>query len=63
MFMEKVVMQASPRNFILVDQSKMVTKLGEKVSRFRWKCCPWRLRVVERRVGHGRASKSTLRWQ
>jgi len=30
MFMEKIVMHASPRNFILVDQSKLVTKLGEK---------------------------------
>jgi ribose 5-phosphate isomerase A len=30
MFMEKIVMHASPRNFILVDQSKLVTRLGEK---------------------------------
>jgi ribose 5-phosphate isomerase A len=30
MFMEKVLMHSSPRNFILVDPSKLVTKLGEK---------------------------------
>ena len=30
MFMEKVLMHSSPRNFILVDPSKRVTKLGEK---------------------------------
>jgi ribose 5-phosphate isomerase A len=30
MFMEKVLMWASPRNFILVDPSKLVSKLGSK---------------------------------
>ncbi|HEX4133917.1 MAG TPA: ribose 5-phosphate isomerase A [Bryobacteraceae bacterium] len=30
MFMEKIVMHASPRNFILVDESKLVTRLGAK---------------------------------
>jgi ribose 5-phosphate isomerase A len=30
MFMEKVLMWASPRNFILVDPSKLVSKLGTK---------------------------------
>jgi len=30
MFLEKLVMRASTRNFILVDSSKLVTKLGEK---------------------------------
>lgn len=30
MFLEKVVMRASPRNYILVDQSKIVARLGEK---------------------------------
>lgn len=30
MFLEKVVFQASPKNFILADQSKMVSRLGEK---------------------------------
>lgn len=30
MFMEKVLMHASPRNFILVDPSKLVPKLGTK---------------------------------
>lgn len=30
MFMEKVMMHASPKNFILVDRSKLVPKLGAK---------------------------------
>ena len=30
MFLEKVVFQASPKNFVLADQSKMVSRLGEK---------------------------------
>ncbi|HTA45417.1 MAG TPA: ribose 5-phosphate isomerase A [Bryobacteraceae bacterium] len=30
MFMEKVMMHAAPKNFILVDQSKLVPKLGAK---------------------------------
>jgi ribose 5-phosphate isomerase A len=30
MFLEKVVFRASPKNFVLADQSKMVSRLGEK---------------------------------
>lgn len=30
MFMEKIMMHAAPKNFILVDQSKLVPKLGAK---------------------------------
>jgi ribose 5-phosphate isomerase A len=30
MFMEKIMMHASPKNFILVDRSKLVDRLGEK---------------------------------
>jgi ribose 5-phosphate isomerase A len=49
MFMEKVVMQASPRNFILVDQSKMVERLGEKFA-IPVEVLPVALRVVEREL-------------
>jgi len=30
MFMEKILIDASPKSFILVDRSKLVTRLGEK---------------------------------
>jgi ribose 5-phosphate isomerase A len=46
MFMEKVVMQASLKNFILVDQSKMVARLGEKFA-VPVEVLPLALRVVE----------------
>jgi ribose 5-phosphate isomerase A len=49
MFMEKVVMHASPRNFILVDQSKLVTKLGEKFP-IPVEVLPITLRFVEREL-------------
>src|SRR5580658_8283960 len=49
MFMEKVVMQASPRNFILVDQSKLVTRLGGKFP-IPVEVLPIALRVVEREL-------------
>jgi ribose 5-phosphate isomerase A len=49
MFMEKVVMHASPRNFILVDQSKLVTRLGEKFP-IPVEVLPIAMRVVEREL-------------
>jgi ribose 5-phosphate isomerase A len=30
MYQEKLLMHSSPKNYILVDQSKLVTELGEK---------------------------------
>ncbi len=49
MFMEKVVMHASPRNFILVDQSKLVTKLGGKFP-IPVEVLPIALRLVEKEL-------------
>jgi ribose 5-phosphate isomerase A len=49
MFMEKVVMHASPRNFILVDQSKLVTKLGGKFP-VPVEVLPIALRLVEKEL-------------
>jgi ribose 5-phosphate isomerase A len=49
MFMEKVVMHASPRNFILVDQSKLVTQLGGKFP-IPVEVLPVAMRVVEREL-------------
>jgi ribose 5-phosphate isomerase A len=49
MFMEKVVMQASPKNFILVDQSKLVPRLGAKFP-VPVEVLPIALRVVEREL-------------
>jgi ribose 5-phosphate isomerase A len=49
MFMEKVVMHASPCNFILVDQSKLVTRLGGKFP-IPVEVLPIALRVVEREL-------------
>jgi ribose 5-phosphate isomerase A len=49
MFMEKVVMHASPRNFILVDQSKLVARLGEKFP-IPVEVLPITLRLVEREL-------------
>ena len=49
MFMEKVVMHASPCNFILVDRSKLVTRLGEKFP-IPVEVLPIALRVVEREL-------------
>ena len=46
MFMEKVMMHASPRNFILVDSSKLVPKLGAKFP-IPVEILPIALRVVE----------------
>jgi ribose 5-phosphate isomerase A len=60
MFMEKIVMQASLQNFILVDQSKMVARLGEK-SAVPVEVLPPALRVVERELGLLGATEITLR--
>jgi len=49
MFLEKVVMQASPKNYILVDQSKLVQKLGEKFA-VPVEVLPLAFRVVEREL-------------
>jgi len=49
MFMEKIVMHASPRNFILVDQSKLVARLGEKFP-VPVEVLPVTLRLVEREL-------------
>src|SRR5580658_4586777 len=49
MFMEKIVMHSSPRNFILVDQSKLVTRLGEKFP-IPVEILPITLRLVEREL-------------
>lgn len=46
MFMEKIMMHASPRNFILVDESKLVPKLGAKFP-IPVEVLPGALRVVE----------------
>lgn len=60
MFMEKVVMQASLRNYILVDQSKMVKRLGEKFA-VPVEVLPLAMRVVERELGLLGATEITLR--
>jgi ribose 5-phosphate isomerase A len=60
MFMEKIVMQASPRNFILVDQSKLVTKLGGKFP-IPVEVLPVALRVVERELAAMGAVEIVLR--
>jgi ribose 5-phosphate isomerase A len=49
MFMEKIVMHSSPRNFILVDQSKLVSRLGEKFP-VPVEVLPITLRLVEREL-------------
>ncbi len=49
MFMEKIVMHASARNFILVDQSKLVARLGEKFP-IPVEVLPVTLRLVEREL-------------
>src|SRR5665213_1948681 len=49
MFMEKVMIHASPRNFILVDRSKLVRTLGEKFP-VPVEVLPIALRVVEREL-------------
>ena len=60
MFMEKVVMHASPRNFILVDQSKLVTRLGLKFP-IPVEVLPIAMRVVERELAAIGAVEIVLR--
>jgi len=49
MFMEKILIDASPQSFILVDQSKLVTRLGEKFP-IPVEVLPIALRFVERQL-------------
>jgi ribose 5-phosphate isomerase A len=49
MFMEKILMHASPRTFILVDPSKLVTKLGQKFP-IPVEVLPLTLRLVEKEL-------------
>jgi ribose 5-phosphate isomerase A len=60
MFLEKLVMQASPRNYILVDQSKLVKRLGEKFS-IPVEVLPVALRVVERELARLGTTEQSLR--
>ncbi|MDP9054216.1 MAG: ribose 5-phosphate isomerase A [Acidobacteriota bacterium] len=60
MFMEKIVMQASPRNFILADRSKMVARLGEKFP-VPVEVLPTAMRVVECELGLLGATETALR--
>ena len=60
MFLEKVVMQASPKNFILVDRSKMVARLGEKFA-IPVEVLPVAMRMVERELGLLGATEIVLR--
>lgn len=60
MFMEKVLMWASPRNFILVDPSKLVPKLGAKFP-IPVEVLPVALRLVEYELQHLGATEILLR--
>lgn len=60
MFLEKVVMRASSRNYILVDQSKMVGKLGEKFA-VPVEVLPVALHVVEQGLLNLGASEIIMR--
>jgi ribose 5-phosphate isomerase A len=60
MFMEKIVMQASPRNYILVDQSKLVRRLGEKFP-IPVEILPVALHLVERELRKAGAFEIALR--
>jgi ribose 5-phosphate isomerase A len=60
MFLEKIVMQASPRNYILVDQSKLVARLGEKFA-IPVEVLPVALRVVERELARLGTTEQALR--
>lgn len=60
MFMEKVVIQASPKNYILVDQSKLVKRLGEKFA-IPVEVLPVALRVVERELARMGTTEQSLR--
>jgi ribose 5-phosphate isomerase A len=60
MFMEKVMMHASPKNFILVDRSKLVDKLGG-IFPIPVEILPVALQVVERELSAIGAVDITLR--
>jgi ribose 5-phosphate isomerase A len=60
MFLEKVVMQASPKTFILVDQSKLVKSLGEKFA-VPVEILPIALRVVEHELSRMGAKEIAMR--
>jgi ribose 5-phosphate isomerase A len=60
MFMEKIVMHSSPRNFILVDQSKLVKRLGEKFP-IPVEVLPITLRFVERELAAIGATEIVMR--
>jgi ribose 5-phosphate isomerase A len=60
MFMEKILIDASPKSFILVDQSKMVARLGEKFP-VPVEVLPPALRFVEQRLAALAAVEIVLR--
>lgn len=60
MFMEKVMMHASPKSFILVDRSKLVPKLGTKFP-IPVEVLPIALRVVEFELQGLGAAEAVLR--
>jgi ribose 5-phosphate isomerase A len=60
MFMEKVLMWSSPRNFILVDPSKLVPKLGSKFA-IPVEVLPVALRLVEYQLQALGATEMPLR--
>ncbi len=60
MFMEKVLMWSSPRNFILVDPSKLVPKLGAKFP-IPVEVLPVALRLVESELKALGATEKVLR--
>ncbi len=60
MFLEKLVMRASPKSFILVDPSKMVQRLGEKFA-VPVELLPEALHVVERGLLELGATEIALR--
>ncbi len=60
MYMEKVIMDAAPKTYILVDQSKMVDKLGGKFA-IPVEFLPMALHLVERELVRIGATAITLR--
>jgi ribose 5-phosphate isomerase A len=60
MFMEKILIDASPRSFILVDRSKLVTRLGERFP-IPVEVLPIALRFVEHQLAAMGAVEIVLR--
>jgi ribose 5-phosphate isomerase A len=60
MFVEKILLDAAPRSFILVDQSKLVARLGEKFP-VPVEVLPVALRFVEQRLVALGATEIALR--